>query len=303
MPRLSILVPHLHDDSGLEATLLSILENREIDSEVIITHDGSYGDPFGLGQDEVVLIETDTGASFAAQLNLAAAAACSPVIQVLLPGSQVVGEWYVEGLEILRNKRVAAVCQSVGDSASDSVYIGLSSESLPHRRVTSSHRNAAGPLLCGGFFRKKTLKQTGGWFDSHLREVSEIEFALLVSELDLKIEVAHEVTVFAPKKIAAGCEAGYEIGRTCGQLACAYSEIEGSVLEVDSVAKRLGHLASGLMSPKTVAERLGWVMGIRDRSLVKAIQSRVQTALENLETERSTIAIPLAAHSDRRRAA
>ncbi len=303
MPRLSIIVPHLHDDSGLELTLLSILENREQDYEVLIAHDGRYRDPYGLDQDEVILIQSQANASCSEQLNLAIAAACSPVVQVLLPGVTVRSNWCDEALERLRDRSVSAVCMPIADTASNEVYLGVSSDSLPHRRITQSPKNVAGPLLCGGVFRKRTLRNIGGWLHSSQREIAEVEFALMIAALSLEIDIAEEATIQAPKRVAVGQEAGYEIGRACGQLACAYSSIEGTGVIIDSVAKRLGHLASGLMSPKTVAERLGWVMGNRDRSLVQSIQTRLESAAAAMAEQKGLIPMNGSGHSNTRRAA
>ena len=302
MPRLSIIVPHLHDDSGLELTLLSILESRESDFEIVIAHDGRYRDPYELDQDEAILIESESGASFANQLNLAVASACSPIIQIILPGCVVDAHWCDEALQLMNDKSVAAVCLPVRDIASNEVYFGLAGESLPHRRVAPLAQNAVAPLLCGGVFRKGMLKNLGGWFEPCQREIAEVEFALLASAMEIEIQVAREVTLKAPKRVATGQEAGYEIGRACGQLACAYAAIEESGVVIDSLARRLGHLAGGLMSPKTVAERLGWVMGIRDRSYVRSMHSRLESAGAALDAGNRTILMNRASQPQRRAA-
>ena len=303
MPRLSIIVPHLHDDSGLELTLLSILENRETDFEILIAHDGRYGDPYRLDQDEAIMIESAAEASFSEQLNLAVASACSPIVQVLLPGSAVDRGWCEEAIHLMNDKSVSAVCQPVGDTMSNEIYFGLSGESLPHRRVARLEQCVAAPLLCGGVFRKRMLKNVRGWLEPCQREIAEVEFALLASVMEMEIEVAQDVTIRAPKKIAVGNEAGYEIGRACGQLACAYASIEGTGIVIDSMARRLGHLAGGLMSPKTVAERLGWVMGIRDRTFVKAVQNRLANASSSIESTRTTFPINSSSNRENRRRA
>jgi len=301
VPRLSIVVPHLHDDSALELTLLSILENRERDFEILIAHDGQYLDPYSLDQDEAILIESESGASFTEQLNLAVASACSPVVQVLLPGCVVEQHWSDEALYLMKDKTVSAVCLPVADVSTNEVYLGLAGDSLPHRRVTGSSHNVVGPLLCGGMFRKGTLKNICGWLEPCQREIAEVDFALMVSALDMRTEIAQQVTIRAPKRVAAGQEAGYEIGRACGQLACAYASVEESGVVIDSLAKRLGHLAGGLMSPKSVAERLGWVIGIRDRTFVQAIQNRLELASSSIAMESNTI--PITKNANIRRAA
>ena len=147
------------------------------------------------------------------------------------------------------------------------------------------------------------LKNVSGWLEPCQREIAEVEFALLASVMEMEIEVAQDVTIWAPKKIAVGNEAGYEIGRACGQLACAYASIEGTGIVIDSMARRLGHLAGGLMSPKTVAERLGWVMGIRDRTFVNAIQNRLANAYSSNNTERTAFPMNSLNVRDQRRAA
>ena len=203
----------------------------------------------------------------------------------------------------MNDKSVSAVCQPVGDTISNEIYLGISSESLPHRRIAREDHNVAAPLLCGGVFRKRTLKNISGWLEPCQREIAEVEFALLASAVEMEIEVAQDIMIWAPKKIAVGNESGYEVGRACGQLACAYASIEGTGIVIDSLARRLGHLAGGLMSPKTVAERLGWVMGIRDRTFVNAIQHRLAFAYSSSNSERTAFPKDSSNLHDRRRAA
>jgi hypothetical protein len=303
VPRLSIIVPHLHDDAGLELTLLSILENRDSDLEVLIAHDGSYTDPYELGQDEAVLIESSKGVTLSSQLNLTIASACSPYIQVLLPGAVVERGWFEEALEILSNRSISAVCQPILCSDTDEVISGLSADSLPHRRVTGISGNVGSPLLFGGVFRKRMFNAVGGWFEASSREIAEVELALLFSVLGLEIGSTESARIRAPKRLVAGAESGYEIGHACGQLACAYASIEHSGIVIDSLARRLGHLASGLMSPKTVAERLGWVMGIRNRGYVDIVRNRLESAAEAVSGQPSTLSMPTTSQVVRRRAA
>ena len=55
MPRLSIVVFCFHDTQLLEETLVSVLQNRPDNSEVLVMHDGTYEDPYDLA-DELSLI-------------------------------------------------------------------------------------------------------------------------------------------------------------------------------------------------------------------------------------------------------
>ncbi len=110
VPRLSIVVPFVKNVNRLEKTLLSILENRPRDCEIILVHNGNYEDPYDLGADEVVLIETEEQSSVVGLINEGVFAACSNVISVLLPGDVVEANWERGALSMFQDQSVAAVC-------------------------------------------------------------------------------------------------------------------------------------------------------------------------------------------------
>ena len=60
IPRLSIVIPIGQDLAAFESTLISVLENRPLASEVIVAHDGQYDDPFDLC-DEVNFVTSHSG--------------------------------------------------------------------------------------------------------------------------------------------------------------------------------------------------------------------------------------------------
>ncbi|MCR9295709.1 MAG: glycosyltransferase [bacterium] len=91
MPRLSVIVPHRRDEQ-LEATLLSVLENRPADCEIIVVHDGSYPNPYQL-DDEIVFVDVEPGASLIRMWNAGIMAACSPVVNTLQEGVIVGPDW------------------------------------------------------------------------------------------------------------------------------------------------------------------------------------------------------------------
>ena len=59
IPRLSIVIPIGRDLTAFERTLISVLENPVDGSEVLVCHDGSYDDPFALG-DEIRFVIADS---------------------------------------------------------------------------------------------------------------------------------------------------------------------------------------------------------------------------------------------------
>lgn len=284
MLRLSIIVPHQDDDSQLETTLVSLLENRTRFHEVIVVHRGNYSDPYALDQDEILLLSAPENAGLTQQLNLAVSAACAPVIQILFPGMQVSEGWCDEAIdELISTKHpiVSQACQIIG---SGETVLGLDRTSMPHRRLAYSGCRSIAPMMNGSYFLKKTLQLIGGFFDRVPREGAEVELALLLDAMDLDFQTSTRTSLVGTRRAILGSESSYEVGRLCGLLACAYGSVEGSGVQVDSLAKQLGHLASGLVSPKSVAERLGWVMGIRDHSWEREIRDRLHAAAERLDS-------------------
>jgi hypothetical protein len=280
--RLSIVVPHQDDDALLERTLLSVLENRTRDQEVIVVHNGCYFDPYQLGADEVVMLETPKQFTFCEQLNLAFSAACSRNIEVLFPGTTVSAHWADEAIDCLESDDLACVgipCEIVG---SRQIVYGLEKTSLPRRRIASQQVNSV-PLLNGTVFRKRVLQLVGGLYADIPREGAELELQLLFEAMELPTHCMEAATIVADTKSAYGLERGYETGRQSGLIAASYGKVEGSGVTVDSLAKQLAQLASGLMNPKSVAERLGWVMGTRDHTHDNALRDRLLKAASNLD--------------------
>ena len=48
VPRLSIIIPCLGGGAEFDGTLVSVLQNRPADCEVIVAHTDDYGDPYAL---------------------------------------------------------------------------------------------------------------------------------------------------------------------------------------------------------------------------------------------------------------
>ncbi len=300
VPRLSIVVPFVKNVNRLEKTLLSILENRPRDCEVILVHNGNYEDPYDLGADEVVLIETEEQSSVVGLINEGVFAACSNVISVLLPGDVVEAGWERSALSMFQDQGIAAVCMPtiVGGQEQATVF-GLDTDVLPRRSLGRRQRSAeeATPTLHGTFFRRRVLLALDGFFDHGSTEAAEMEFGLALRSLALTAVIDQEATVEWSGSLQDLGQTSYHLGQIAGQLAVAYSQVERSGVEIDSLVARIGHLATGLISPSTVAERLGWVLGTRDGSLVRRIAKRIERAREQLGTsiDRSEVAVRRAA--------
>ena len=290
VPRLSIIVPHISDEASLETTLLSVLENRPQGSEILVAHAGNYSDPYQLDRDEIRLIKSPCGAGLVELVNNALQEACGPILHTLLPGTSVEVNWTAPAMAWFQDSSIGCVSPSVHSKDGRNVsYAGLDPHCLPRRAWCQRVRRGEHAIasLCGGFYRRQTVQALGGWMPTSSREGAEAELALAMQALDMRGIAEPESRLCAPKNVIEGQLGGYSLGNYAGKLAMAYAQLSTSSLASNSLAARIGHLAGGLISPTSVAERLGWVLGVADRSLVDEVRSRIADAETQLSRGRT----------------
>ena len=285
VPRLSIIVPHISDEAALETTLLSILENRPQATELLVVHTGDYKDPYDLGLDEIQFVEVASGSGLLDLINAAAREASGSILQTVLPGCRVDPDWTVPALAWFQDPTIGSVSPLMSNfDGKVQTYSGLTSQCLPRR--SWSHRTRRGEQvvasLCGGFYRRQMIQSLNGWTGDGHREGAEAEMGLAMHALSLRGVAEPESKMSAPRNVIEGQLGGYQLGNYAGKLAMAYSQLVSNPKASGSLASRIGHLASGLISPSSVAERLGWVLGLSDRSLVADVRARIELAEANL---------------------
>jgi len=277
VPRLSLIVPFQCDSQALENTLVSVLELRSQDDELLIVHRGEYQDPYGLQGNEAKVLETPASTSLAEQLNIAVQNATGDVLQVVLPGTVLEHDWCVDALAAFDELDVDMIALGVSGSGANSLQYGFEADLIPQRRATGEASKIAGPLLAGTMIRRSAIECLGGWNTKIPGDLIDFELCLMAKLLGLQVGVVEGSSVTCDESRSMVLS-HYELGRSIGQLACAFSEISDSAIVIEPLVRRLGHLASGLVSPKLAAERLGWVLGVRDRSWSGAIGKRVESA-------------------------
>jgi hypothetical protein len=274
---LSLIVPFQCDSQALENTLVSVLELRSPDDELLIVHRGEYQDPYGLQGNEAKVLETPASTSLAEQLNIAVQNATGDVLQVVLPGTVLEPDWCVDALAAFDELDVDMIALGVSGSGANSLQYGFEADLIPQRRATGEASKIAGPLLAGTMIRRSAIECLGGWNTKIPGDLIDFELCLMAKLLGLQVGVVEGSSVTCDESRSMVLS-HYELGRSIGQLACAFSEISNSAIVIEPLVRRLGHLASGLVSPKLAAERLGWVLGVRDRSWSGAIGKRVESA-------------------------
>ncbi len=279
MPRLSIIVPHRQHDARLEATLLSVLENRPDDCEIIVVHDGSYSDPYSL-DDEVIFIAEQPASNTLQLLNAGLMAACSPAICVLLDGNSVSAGWSTSPLNKLLGAETAAVAVRVASSRStssrrawaqgiDARLLLAGTAQAGRVELTSSRGECIGPLLECGFYRRKVLLALGGWNEALDEHTADVELALALS--------AHGLNCQRDDSVAAVSEAGpsRRLSATAWRQLASLTAAHG--LATPGWSKSIGGLLSGCLQGRMFAA-LAWSAGLRDANTIRRTQLRLSHA-------------------------
>jgi hypothetical protein len=169
-PRLSIVIPAAGDARALEETLVSVLENRPADCEVIAAHACDYADPWSIG-DEVRLLRAPRRTNVVGCTNLGIAAASGSVIHVLAAGWRATDGWTDTPVDLIAAGR-ADVVVPIGVAADDGdriVSAGIRHTAGGRRIAVVQPRDAAGgrptaPQLDAGFWSADLLAAIGGGF-------------------------------------------------------------------------------------------------------------------------------------------
>ncbi len=203
VPRLSILIPVLGNLDRLEDTLVSVLENRPHDSQIVVALDQSYDDPYEL-TDELTFVQGSRELGVAECLNLGLAATEAPIVHVLRCGAEVEPNWAEPALEAFDDPDVASVAPLVLDRAErDRVLcagVGYQSagrfrrlaEGMSLAGAKIPRRELVGPEVWAAFYRRSAVWQAGGFS-------SEAGDRLVGVDMGLWLAQAGWQTVFEPQ--------------------------------------------------------------------------------------------------------
>lgn len=230
-PRLSIVIPTPRDTAALEETLVSVLERRPDDCEVVVVLGCEYTDPWNIA-DEVHFVQAPRGASLVSCVNVGAAASRGEVIHVLAAGWLATDGWTDVPLARFDADATTAAVVPAGVAAGDRERIisagvrctrGGRRQDLAGRRrwlERESTRSGArpgtriGPVLEAGFWRTETFTAAGGPAVACGDDHADADFAVA-------IDCAGGRTVYEPssrvvaaeRKRGRGFRAGLEAER------------------------------------------------------------------------------------------
>ena len=193
-PRLSIVIPAA-DAVALEDTLVSVLENRPSDCEIIVALSVPYDDPWNIAE-EVRFVQAPAGTGLVGRVNVGVASSRGGVVHILAAGCRAMDGWAEAAVARFDDPTVAAVVP-VGVHASDrgrvvtagirrtaggrSVLIGPSktSDRLDSFR-TEAVATPSAPALEAGFWRADVLRN-GGFSSACGDELAAADMAATLS--------------------------------------------------------------------------------------------------------------------------
>lgn len=297
MPRLSIIIPH-RNDQQLEETILSVLENRPRDCEIIVAHNGSYNDPYQLA-DEVVYVQEEPESTVVELLNAGLMAACSPVVCTLLDGVVVSANWAEPALKRFARPEVAAVAPQlqVGRRVVSGIDIDAIQDKAKLRSgcVETKLDHAAAPTLAAGFYRRRSLLGLGGWNDEISAGSADVELAIMFNELQLTCECEHQVVVTAQAEAIPSRSATRAITEVAG-IAAAYG------IAAPSFGATISSVIAGAVTGK-ISAALAWSSGLSNAAVVQEVMDRLAFAHKHLAVSPVESSLKFQSESVQRRAA
>jgi len=201
--RLSVIIPVVRTLARLEDTLVSVLEHKPDDCDVIVVLDEAYSDPYNLAG-EVTFLSAGPGTSLSRAINLGLGLSKTPLVHVLPSGSCVHCGWAEAAIHHFRDSRIGAVvpvtldaqnpdrilAAGMGyDRAGQLVYL---QRGVSVRETQLCHRTQVLPHFSGAIFRTASLQALHGADES-------LGDRWVLADLTLRLLRIGSVTVLEPR--------------------------------------------------------------------------------------------------------
>lgn len=257
-PRLSVVVPAV-DLTGLEETLVSILEHRPDDCDVVVALGTPYDDPWNI-REEVTFVEAAKGAGLVGCVTAGLEAAQGDVIHILAAGWLATAGWTEAALRHFGRPDVAAVVPlTVAADGEQPVSAGIR-RTRGGRSVTVVPRRKAGglatgelpaaPLVEAGFWRAETIRGIGiSTACGDALAAADLAAGLTAAQADVVLELESRVVGGPGRKRRSPFVAGLHAERlfwrslACERVVPALAAHAGEVLRHAVVSAPLGTFA------------------------------------------------------------
>ena len=295
MTRLSILIPCVAVDAPFESTLVSILQNRPRDCEVLVIHAQPYDDPYQL-RDEVRFIAAPGKRSVAALVNAGIAAARGEVINVAPAGVEVEENWSEPALAHFADPEVGSVCPLIihAEERTTIATLGVgyrtggarisigADEPLPRQRQLAAR--VIGPSAMGGFYAREVVAACGGFCVDLGDELADVDLALSLAHLGFRTVFEPASVMTATKAALGDAPAGFTHGRAAERLFWRHAAEQGWIaalpLHLLVVAQSL---LGKLLAPRALGELLGRLAALADFGAVQRYDDLLTEAAARLD--------------------
>jgi hypothetical protein len=220
VPRLSIVIPYLGGVGRLEDTLVSVLENRPADCQILVVLGQPYADPYSLAG-EICFLKAPAEAGLMECIALGIDASRAAIVHVLGCGVEATCGWVEAALGHFADPHVAAVAPLVVDRFDQRKIL---SAGLTYTLGGGVRRIAAGPILqrlvqdpaalCGAdllasFYRRSAVQAVLPWLD-------RAADCLLGADWALALRHAGYRSVLEPNCLVAANHDALNAGRSFG---------------------------------------------------------------------------------------
>jgi hypothetical protein len=215
-PRLSIVIPTPADTAAMEETLVSVLEHRPDDCEIVVSLGCEYADPWNI-REEVRFVQAPSGSTLVGCVNLGVAASEGEVVHVLAAGWRATEGWTDRPMERLEADDVGAVVPLgvAGDDRDHVVSAGVRC-AVGGRRIDvaadtrwrkakaaecppAGAKVPQGPVLEAGFWRSDVLNLAGRGFTTVCGDATaDADMAITLSRSGLRVVLEPYSQVIAP---------------------------------------------------------------------------------------------------------
>ncbi len=203
MPKLAIVIPALGGTELLEEGLVSVLQHRPADAEVLVVLTEPYSDPYDL-KDELRFTLAPRGAGLVECLQLGLEAAQAPLVHFLAAGRRVEEDWAEHAVRCFDDPLVAAVVPlTVAADQAGGAFAGIeySAGGRRRRHIHQSQSRAEhilGPELRGAFYRRAALEAVGGLSGTVGDALADVEIALALRQAGYRVALAPDSLLHAP---------------------------------------------------------------------------------------------------------
>jgi Glycosyltransferase like family 2 len=199
VPRLAIVISAVGSVESLEGTLVSVLENRPADCEIVVVLNGPYADPYDLAE-EVRFIPPGRSQSTVEGINRGLAATRAPFVHLLASGCLVSEGWADAALARFGDRQVGSVVPLVWEAdRADRIFaagvgyrrhgrrylVGAGLEALD----SPARQSIIGPCGFAAFYRKAALDFAGGFSTQLGPRQADADLALMLRQAGFSVAI------------------------------------------------------------------------------------------------------------------